>query len=275
MEADSAVMKKHLLNVLKGLIIGASMLIPGVSGGTMAIVLNTYDELLAAVSHFFRDPKRHGILLATFSAGGLVGVFLFSKVILTITERFHYPMMFFFLGAILGGIPALWKKTGIREFRPLQLLWPLLGIGIVSLLSFTPDSLFNVNSDNPVYLLMLVLAGILAAVALILPGISISYMLLVLGLYEPTMTAIHEIQISFLLPMAIGLAVGTLLMVKLLETAMTKYPSVTYPIIIGFLLGSLPQVFPGIPSGIHWLICPITMAAGFLAIWTLSRISSD
>lgn len=75
--------------------------------------------------------------------------------------------------------------------------------------------------------------------------------------------------------MAIGLAVGTLLMVKLLETAMTKYPSVTYPIIIGFLLGSLPQVFPGIPSGIHWLICPITMAAGFLAIWTLSRISSD
>ena len=268
-------MKKHLLNVLKGLIIGASMLIPGVSGGTMAIVLNTYDELLAAVSHFFRDPKRHGLLLATFGGGGLLGVFLFSKVILTVTERFRYPMMFFFLGAILGGVPALWKKTGIREFKPLQLLWPLLGIAAVSLLSFTPDTLFTVDSGNPIYLLMLLLAGLLAAVALILPGISISYMLLVLGLYEPTMTAIHEIQISFLLPMAIGLAAGTLLMVKLLEKAMTKYPAITYPVIIGFLLGSLPQVFPGIPTGINWLICPFTLAAGFLAIWALCRISSD
>ena len=122
---------------------------------------------------------------------------------------------------------------------------------------------------------MLILAGILAAVALILPGISISYMLLVLGLYEPTMTAIHELQLSFLLPMAIGLIAGMLLMVKALEKAMTSYPQITYPIIIGFLLGSLPAVFPGIPTGIQWLICPLTLAAGFSGVCFLSHISAD
>ncbi len=268
-------MKKHLLNILKGLIIGASMLIPGVSGGTMAIILNTYDDLLAAVSHFFKDPKKHGLLLATFGGGGLLGVFLFSKVILTVTERFRFPMMFLFLGAILGGIPAMWRKAEIRTFRPYQLLYPLLGIAIVIGLSFTPSSLFNVASGSPLFLFMLILAGILAAVALILPGISISYMLLVLGLYEPTMTAIHELQLSFLLPMAIGLIAGMLLMVKALEKAMTSYPQITYPIIIGFLLGSLPAVFPGIPTGIQWLICPLTLAAGFSGVCFLSHISAD
>ena len=96
-------------------------------------------------------------------------------------------------------------------------------------------------------------------------------MLLILGLYEPTMEALHTFDFGLLIPMGIGMAGGTLLMVRALEKAMVEAPQVTYPIIIGFLLGSLPQVFPGIPQGIHWVVCPLTLAAGFAAIFLLSR----
>lgn len=75
--------------------------------------------------------------------------------------------------------------------------------------------------------------------------------------------------------MGVGLIIGTLAMIKALEKAMVTYPQVTYPVIIGFLFGSLPAVFPGIPSGINWLICPLTFAAGFLAIFYLSRLTAD
>lgn len=268
-------MKKYLIYILKGLLVGASMLIPGVSGGTMAIILNTYDDLLAAVSHFFKNPKKHALLLATFGGGGLLGIFLFSRVILAVTERFRFPMLFLFLGAILGGVPALWKKAGIKKFRPYQILFPVAGFLFVSALSLIPDNLFTGSSGGIVLIPLLLLAGILEAVALILPGISLSYMLLILGLYEPTMAAIHQLQFSFLIPMGVGLTIGTLAMIKALEKAMVTYPQVTYPVIIGFLFGSLPAVFPGIPSGINWLICPLTFAAGFLAIFYLSRLTAD
>ncbi|MGI5893383.1 MAG: DUF368 domain-containing protein [Candidatus Merdivicinus sp.] len=270
-------MKAHLINGLKGLVIGASMLIPGVSGGTMAIILNIYDKLLTAVSHFFRDVKKHLILLLTFAAGGLLGVFLFSRIILQLTNQFHFPMLSFFMGAILGGLPALIhnaKQDG--KLYPHQALYVLLGIAIVACMYFRPDNLFAVDSSNmPAYILTLLFAGILCAIALILPGISISYMLLVFDLYEPTMTAISTLDFSFLIPMGIGMLGGTLLMIKVLEKAMVDFPQISYPIIIGFLLGSLPEVFPGIPSGINWLLCPLMLAAGFAAICFLSHLSGE
>lgn len=270
-------MKKYLINGLKGLIIGASMLIPGVSGGTMAIILNVYDKLLTAVSHFFQKPKKYFLRLATFACGGLLGVFLFSKIILNLTNQFRFPMLSFFMGAILGGLPTLFansKKNG--KFHPRQLLFVLLGIAIVSCMYFRPDNLFAVDPSNlPVYVITLLFAGILCAIALILPGISISYMLLIFDLYEPTMTAISEFDFAFLVPIGVGMVAGTLLMIKALEKAMVQYPHISYPLIIGFLLGSLPEVFPGIPQGIDWLLCPLMLAAGFAAILLLSKLSGE
>lgn len=252
------------------------MLIPGVSGGTMAIILNCYDKLLSAVSHFFRNPKKNADFLIVFIIGGLLGVFLFSNIILTITNTFPFPMLFFFMGAILGGLPALLTHAKVDgKFQWRQILYVLVGIAVVVGMSLEPEGLFAVEGGGFESVLILFVAGILCAAALILPGISISYMLLIFGLYEPVMSAISSLDFGFLLPIGIGLIAGTLLMVKLLEKAMVEAPQVTYPVIIGFLIGSLPQVFPGIPSGINWLICPIMLAAGFAGISLLSRLTAD
>ena len=96
-------------------------------------------------------------------------------------------------------------------------------------------------------------------------------MLLLMGLYDETMRAITEFRVPFLLTLGLGLILGIVLTTKLLERAMQRHPEPTYLIILGFLFGSVVQIFPGIPSGWELLICPITLLAGFFSLWLLSR----
>ena len=112
-------------------------------------------------------------------------------------------------------------------------------------------------------LLLLVLAGFVAAIALVLPGISVSYLFLLMGIYDSVMRAISSFRLTFLAPLGIGLLLGIVFTTKLLEHAMTKYPRPAYLIILGFVLGSIVELFPGIPSGPEILFCILTFAAGF------------
>ncbi len=120
-------------------------------------------------------------------------------------------------------------------------------------------------------MLLLVLAGAVAALALVLPGISVSYLLLLLGMYDITIQALTKFYIPFLLPLAVGLFLGIMLSSKILEQAMTKQPTVTYLVILGFILGSMLEIFPGLPTGWDLALCPLLFAAGFLSIFALSK----
>ena len=124
-------------------------------------------------------------------------------------------------------------------------------------------------------MLVLVLAGIVAAAAHILPGISVSYLLLVMGLYHELMRAISEFNMTFLLPMGVGLLCGIILLTKGLEFLMKSYPQMSYLIILGFVLGSLAEVFPGIPIGTEWIFCMIAGGCGFYFIYTLSKSEAE
>ena len=115
-------------------------------------------------------------------------------------------------------------------------------------------------------------AGFIAAAALVLPGISVSYLLLLMGIYDEMMRAVSEFYLPFLLPLGAGLILGIVLITKALEYALTRCPHPTYFIILGFIIGSMAEIFPGIPSASELLLCALTLTAGFLAIWSLSRI---
>lgn len=119
--------------------------------------------------------------------------------------------------------------------------------------------------------MVLVVAGIVLAIALVLPGISVSYMLLIMGLYEQTLEAISNVNIAFLAPLFGGVFLGILLTTKLLSLLMEKYPEKIYLIILGFVGGALIQAFPGVPVRVEWIVCVILMALGFFLIWMLSK----
>ena len=109
-------MKHTLMIMLKCFIIGSSMSVPGVSGGTMAILLGIYDRLIHAISNFLKDMKGNTIFLFKFCLGAGIGIGSLAFLIQWLLEKFPFVVSFFFLGAVIGGIPALYQKTKERKF---------------------------------------------------------------------------------------------------------------------------------------------------------------
>lgn len=264
--------KSDSLNaVIKGAVIGGTMLVPGVSGGSMAMILGIYNRLISAVSSFFKDIKGNLIFLILFVLGAGVGMLLFAKPLLSLIENYTRPMMYFFIGAVAGGIPMIYRHAQVKSVSVWQIIYIIVGMAAVLVFAFLPENIFGGEgaADNT-NIIIQVAAGIVAAVALVLPGISVSYMLLIMGLYDKTMKAITEFDIIFLLPMAIGLFLGIILITRVLEKAMESYPQPTYLVILGFIVGSIAQVFPGVPQNYEWIICGVLAIAGFYLIKTIS-----
>lgn len=272
--------KKTILTSSKGLLIGASMLVPGVSGGTMAIILGIYDELISSINNFFKDFKKSFFFLLQFCIGAGIGFVLFAKLISTALDKYELPMMYLFIGAILGGIPLLIKQTEIKKDNKKQIVFGaiagLLGLGLVLALERLPESSVEFGASiTPKLLIMQVITGFIIAIALVLPGISTSHMLLVLGMYPAFLSALdHPFDnILFLGFLGVSVVIGVFVITRPLELAMKKYPQLTYCAIIGFVAGSVVTVFPGFPTGIEILICAITLALGCLAINRLTKVS--
>lgn len=274
--------------ILKGFIIGSSMSVPGVSGGTMAILLGIYDRLIGSISNFLKDIKNNVIFLMKVCIGGVAGIGSLAFVIKWLLESFPVPVSFFFLGAVIGGIPALYKKTKSTSLKLSSVLYFILGLVIVISIGFIPVNNVEISSGTGVlHYIMLLVTGIIIALALVLPGISTSHMLLVMGMYDSMLLAITELDIVYIGILGIATLIGIFLITKPLEWTMNKFPHQTYCMIIGFVLGSTSQIFrdkiiPAIPQDAHlswWLpvgvISIVTFILGYYSIMMLSKISND
>lgn len=265
-------LKEHLITAAQGAVIGGTMLIPGVSGGTMAMMLGVYDRLITSVSEFFRHKRQSLIFLLVFCLGAGLGMLLIAKPLLRILDAFPLPAGYFFMGAVAGSVPMIYQKARASSFRWRDPVYVIVGMAMVFLLSYLPADPTQDTAAlaaNPLYL---ILAGLIAAVALVLPGISVSYLMLMMGLYDKMVQAMDSLYLPFLIPLAVGLALGIISTAKVLDLLMTRHPRPTYLIILGFMLASVLSVFPGFPQGLEILACLLTFLAGFAVILRLSRL---
>lgn len=274
-------MKKNLEVMYKGLLIGSTMLVPGVSGGSMAIVLGIYERLLSAISSLAKNLKENLLFLCLFVISAGVGMLVLARPILSLLESYPKPMQCFFIGAVVGGIPAVWRQAEIQRFSWKTGLCFAVGFLAVIGISVIPTEMFQTSLFMPEAeggsggrtlssYLFLLFAGILSSTALVLPGISVSYFLLVLGLYHELMRAISEFNMGFLIPMGSGILLGVILTTKGLEYILKKYPQLSYMVILGFVAGSVLEILPQVPNGGEWLLCIVAGLAGFFAINMLS-----
>ncbi|MBQ8314653.1 MAG: DUF368 domain-containing protein, partial [Lachnospiraceae bacterium] len=178
---------------------------------------------------------------------------------------------FFFLGAVAGGIPLILSSAKVKKFSVWLILLPVIGAGLVYGLTFLPEEMFSLEAAGGLgaFLLKLI-GGIILAIALVLPGVSASQMLYTLGIYEELLACIGDFRIVPLIPLGIGTVLGILLITKTLDTLMTKYPKQTFLIIFGFILGSLPELFPRNAEG-NYLLCGVCVAVGFLLAYAIGR----
>ncbi len=271
-------MKNILLTVLKGLWIGGTLTVPGVSGGSMAMILGIYDKLIESVGAFLHkggNKKKAFFFLLEVGLAGIVGFVLFSGLVSMLMERFPLAVCFFFAGAVAGGIPIILKAAEIHRPRPLDLLFVLLGIACVFGISKIPAGLFSIPLTLTVGgVLLQLLCGILVAVGFVLPGISLSQMLYVLGIYEELMNHVSRLNILPLIPLGIGAVLGVLLTAYAVERLIKRFPRATYLVIFGFMLGSLPEIFAekdfGGFTAWKYALYALLALAGFAAIFAMS-----
>lgn len=263
----------YLKNFIKGVATGVATLVPGVSGGTMAIILGIYDNLIHAVSTFFENWKKNLTYLMVVGLGGALGFLLFSRLLENAIKNYPYVMQFLFMGVIIGGLPVLYRKSEASGKGSLKdYIFVVLGFVIVLLLSAEPSEMNDMATNRGLLsMVLLFIAGIIFAIALVLPGISGSFMLLVLGLYPTFLNAVNTLNIPFLIPLGLGVVAGTFGSAKVIEKLLQKYPGKSYKMILGFVVGSLVQVFPGMPVSSQIIASIVSFIIGFAAIFWMGR----
>ena len=242
---------------------GLANLVPGVSGGTMVLALGLYEEFIESFSNIsrFKFSWKDSLFIATLFGISFLTILSLSGVIQFLMEGFRSEMLALFIGLTLGGVPILYKQ--IRYFDLPTSISCLLGIVFMGVIAFTlnPGSL----SLTPV---VFFLGGMIGSSAMILPGISGSYLLLVLGLYLPIITAINDFKMAMLskdfdllwqvgleivTPFALGMVVGILILSNVLNFLLRKYKRVTEGFLLGFLLGSVLGLYPFQPTSLDKL----------------------
>jgi putative membrane protein len=286
-------------NFLNGLAFGITETIPGVSGSTIAIILGFYFELIEAINHFTENVRKHLKFFIPLILGIASGILLFSSLIHYLLTYHSFPTMLFFIGLIMGIIPLIFSKVkepGIR-LKPSEIILvviPFLLLLVISELKeasvVEPEEV--INNINIPYMIFIFFAGIVAAMALVIPGVSGSFVLLLLGAYPVVIYSVSSIRILFtdlsnvtllinickvLIPLVIGIIIGGLSMVRLIEKLLKNYHKVVYSIILGLLLGSVcvlfrePMVYKSGISVIVVIIGIATLSLGCIFSFFMGR----
>lgn len=268
-------MRSAVINFFKSVIIGASALLPGMSGGTMAVALGVYDHLLRSVARFGDNMRKNAAYLCIFAAGVSVGLIALSGWVLWAFSVYRLPMIYLFIGCVLGSIPMLFRRGGVRQIRASDTFWVLAGYLCVTWASQIPAGTYTDGGAYFLDFLLLSGAGAVTAIAFILPGVSTSYILLPLGIYDLTAQSVQSGNFAFMAPLVIGAVFGALVTTSILDSALERYKKQTYMLIAGFALGSVFEIIPGMPTGYDVIVCALTFAAGFLAVKLILRYSEE
>lgn len=290
-----------IINIIRGILIGVANIIPGVSGGTMAVSLGIYDKMISAVTGLIKNFKESAWLLAQLFAGMAIGIVGFAYAIEFLFAKYPFPTAMAFIGLIIGGIPVIYgawkadldknyKKAGAAHGMAFLVLFafalalPLLGTGAAVDLSV-------LHFGNVIALFFI---GMIASATMIVPGVSGSMVLLILGYYTSIVGEItnfldalkamdmagliHGVQV--LMPFGIGVLVGIGVIAKLIEWLFKKYCAMTYSAILGLIIASPFAIFinqyqtggiritiPGFVTGV------VLLAAGAYVTYRMGKMN--
>lgn len=248
-------MKEFILNILRGMVIGLANVIPGVSGGTMMVSMGIYDKLIFVLTHFIKKFKEAVMLVAPIGIGMVLAIVLLSKAFSEILFP-KYPVQtnLFFIGLIIGSLPVIYgkvkgKKTGIGSIIAFAVFFVLV-VGM-ALMGEGVDTGADV-SLSLINIVKLFFVGVIAAATMVIPGVSGSMIMMILGYYNTIIDSINGFVnalmafdiagiISYciiLVPFGIGAVIGIVGVAKLVEFMLKKHSQIAYWGIIGLILAS-------------------------------------
>ena len=258
------------MSFLIGILIGSAMVVPGVSGGVIAVIFGIYDKAINSFVNLLKDFKHNFIYLFKIASGILIGAIWFSNVLLFLYQNNEFLTKLTFIGLIIGGVPCLFKEISMKRDK-INYVFLLLAF-ILSLFMFYLSKLSISGMQNHSFLNMFI-GGLLYSIGKAVPGVSGSFLLMVIGMYDFVLSIIaHPITIALsninkIIPFILGLVLGVIILVNLMHRLLNKHIGITYSIIIGFILGSIPAL---IPNTIN-ILGIIFMIIGFLLSYYLTK----
>lgn len=270
--------------ILKGMVMGVANIIPGVSGGTMAVSMGIYDKLIHCVTHLFKEFKESLKFLIPVALG--IGIALVGLSFIIEPAFAHFPLQTncLFVGLIVGGLPAVIKKVKGKGVKLSYVIPFLVFFGIVVGMAAmgeqegaAADLSFNLWS-----VIKLFVVGIIASATMVIPGVSGSMMLLLMGYYNPIVATIKNFVTALasfdvngilqscgvLVPMGLGIVAGIFAIAKLIEVIFEKFPIQAYWAIIGLIVASPFAIFLlgeiGSITVMSVAVSVVTFAVGFV-----------
>ena len=253
-------MRNALVNFFKGAVIGLTNVVPGMSGGTMAVIFCIYDPLIEAAGGFFNDYKRHSVFLIPVCLGAVAGIITFSSVIEYALLNHSFPTCMFFVGLIAGTIPLIHRKATEQPHKQSYMLATLAATLAVIAITLTrsPDPIDARTVVDTTLMFKMFFGGALAAMVLMIPGVSGSFVLVFMGIYPVIISYVSSIK-DFLLsptdfalfteicivlaPLSVGIVIGVVLISKVIRVLMERAYSLAYFTILGLVLGSVFGLF--------------------------------
>ena len=244
-------MKNHIMNVLKGIAIGIANVIPGFSGGTMAVMVKIYDLFVYAFANFFNDFKNVIKKCWSLFVGIILGILIALVTIVKLLEVIPFITVMFFVGLIIGSIPTIYKKAKQGKLKIADIIGFIIAIVVIVGLPLLPQNDVQVSYNIGLYIILFVL-GIICSSAMVIPGVSGSLVLMAFGYYSFVMITIKDLLknlFNFSLDnywnmfisiacFVIGCVVGLVFISKLITKLTEKHPKTVYFTILGLLVAS-------------------------------------
>lgn len=253
--------------MLFGLLIGMGIVLPGVSGGVIAVILNVYDKIIFSLNNFFENKKENSVFLAKIIVSTIIGAVISAKILLYFFDKYIIEMSYLFIGLVLGTIPLIIKTYKEKTNQSLNYIVIVL-VTIISIVLSIYLKESRIDSNNSI--LNLFLVGMLYTIGKVIPGISSSVLLTMIGKYELLLN-IFSNPISFFITnkketiiILVGILVGFIISIKAITYFLKKYYSITYSIIIGFVMGSIISLYPNEVSfvGFIYFLIGFTLSLG-------------
>lgn len=226
-----------LSRLAKGIIIALGFILPGVSGGVLASILGLYQKIIAFLAHPTKDFRSNLLFFLPVGIGGILGIALFSAPLEWLLAHYQVVTLWAFTGAIVGTLPTLWQEAALEDGRD-TLDWVILILTflISGLVLFFLNDLVG---TIPAGFASFILAGALIALGILIPGLSPSNLLLIMGLYSPMLTGFKTLNlVGVFLPIAIGGALTMILFSKVMDHALAHHHSRVYHGILGLVTSS-------------------------------------
>ena len=288
---------KNLINqILRGIVIGVANIIPGVSGGTMMVSMGIYDTLIHCITHLFKEFWKSIKTLLPYAIGMLVGILALASVITWGLENYPLPTNTLFIGLILGGLGPLIKKVDRKKINAAAIIAFVCLFALIIWMGLqNKDSIQNADSIdmNIGQMLLMVVLGAVASATMIIPGVSGSLVLMLLGYYKAVTGALQTLAhgllhfdfsavgqpLLMLIPFLIGVALGIFGVAKLIEWLTARYPTITYCGVLGLVIASpvslLIQTDMSGATAFIILISIVTFAVGFAGAFLLAKNSKE